>query len=121
MKKNKSILLNSDDLNKIENTIYFARLSTLIQGILFIEHFSNKENLEIKIPEVLQNWLSGCIIRSDLLKDIKEIYESNFLKDKNSKASFNYDKKIVSSFISDLIKYHFPDLKSFNVAREVFK
>ena len=63
------------DLNKIENTIYFARLSTLIQGILFIEHFSNNESLEIKIPEVLQNWLSGCIIRSDLLKDIKEIYE----------------------------------------------
>ena len=63
------------NLDKIENTIYFARLSTLIQGILFIEHFSNKESLEIKIPEVLQNWLSGCIIRSDLLQEIKEIYE----------------------------------------------
>ena len=63
------------DLNKLENTIYFARLSTLIQGILFIEHFSNKESLEIQIPEVLQNWLSGCIIRSDLLKEIREIYD----------------------------------------------
>ena len=63
------------NLDKIENTIYFARLSTLIQGILFIEYFSNKESLEIKIPEVLQNWLSGCIIRSDLLQEIKDIYE----------------------------------------------
>ena len=63
------------DLNKLENTIYFARLSTLIQGILFIEHFSNKESLEIQISEVLQNWLSGCIIRSDLLKEIREIYD----------------------------------------------
>jgi len=60
------------DLDKVKNAIYFARLSTLIQGILFIEYFSNKENLEIKIPEVLQNWLSGCIIRSDLLKEIYE-------------------------------------------------
>ena len=63
------------DLDKVKNAIYFARLSTLIQGILFIEHFSSKESLEIKIPEVLQNWLSGCIIRSDLLKEIKKIYE----------------------------------------------
>ncbi len=58
---------------------------------------------------------------ADLLDYIKEIYESNFLLNKHSKNSFNYNKKIISSFISDLIKYHFPDLKSFNVAREVFK
>ncbi len=56
-----------------------------------------------------------------LLDYVQEIYESNFLKDKNSKASFSYNKKIISSFISDLIKYHFPDLKSFGVARDVFK
>ena len=56
-----------------------------------------------------------------LLDYVQEIYESNFLKDKTSKASFSYNKKIISSFISDLIKYHFPDLKSFGVARDVFK
>jgi len=56
-----------------------------------------------------------------LLDHIQEIYESNFFKDQNSKTSFNYNQKIISSFISDLIRYHFPDLKSFGVARDVFK
>jgi 6-phosphogluconate dehydrogenase len=40
---------------------------------MFIEYFSKRENLEIKIEDVMQNWLEGCIIRSDLLKEIKSI------------------------------------------------
>ena len=68
--KNIKIELNP---NELQEAIYFSRLSTLTQGILFIEYFSKQKNLEIKIEDVMQNWLEGCIIRSDLLKEIKSI------------------------------------------------
>ena len=68
--KNIKIELNP---NELKEAIYFSRLSTLTLGILFIEYFSKQENLEIKIEDVMQNWLEGCIIRSDLLKEIKSI------------------------------------------------
>ena len=68
--KNIKIELNP---NELQEAIYFSRLSTLTQGILFIEYFSKQENLEIKIEDVMQNWLEGCIFRSDLLKEIKSI------------------------------------------------
>ena len=68
--KNIKIELNP---NELKEAIYFSRLSTLTQGILFIEYFSKQESLEIKIEDVMQNWLEGCIIRSDLLKEIKSI------------------------------------------------
>jgi len=36
-------------------------------------------------------------------------------------AEFDYDKKIMANFISDLVRYHLPDIKSFGVAKEIFK
>ena len=42
----------------------------MIQGLLFIQHVSNKEQLDIDLKEVLQNWSAGCIIRSDLLNEL---------------------------------------------------
>ena len=42
----------------------------MIQGLLFIQHVSNKEELDIDLKEVLQNWSAGCIIRSDLLNEL---------------------------------------------------
>ena len=61
----------------LSNTIYFARLATMVQGLLFIEHISSTENLEINLKEVLQNWSAGCIIRSDLLKELGGVNLSN--------------------------------------------
>jgi 6-phosphogluconate dehydrogenase len=59
--------ISSECLN---NAIYFARLATMIQGLLFIQNVSNKEQLDIDLKEVLQNWSAGCIIRSDLLNEL---------------------------------------------------
>ena len=84
--KNIKIELNP---NELQEAIYFSRLSTLTQGILFIEYFSKQENLEIKIEDVMQNWLEGCIIRSDLLKEIK-----SFLKDSPPNKSIVESKQI---------------------------
>ena len=94
--KNIKIELNP---NELQEAIYFSRLSTLTQGILFIEYFSKQENLEIKIEDVMQNWLEGCIIRSDLLKEIKSI-----LKDGPPGRSIVELKQIQKNL--DIWKYH---------------
>ena len=67
------------DIESLSNTIYFARLATMAQGLLFIEHISLIENFEIDLKEVLQNWSAGCIIRSDLLKELGDLNLSNAL------------------------------------------
>ena len=39
---------------------------------------------------------------------------------KKSENVTNYDKKIMTRFMSELVKYHFPDVKSFKVAKDLF-
>ena len=65
------------DLNKLQRAVYFSRLVTLIQGLLFIQFFSTEHNLNIKISEVLKNWMGGCIIRSDLLSELTDFLNSD--------------------------------------------
>jgi hypothetical protein len=56
-----------------------------------------------------------------LQDQLKEIYYSNFIDKKNINIDFSYDKRTMANFISDLVKYHLPDIKSFSVAKEIFK
>ena len=86
------------DTGFLSNTIYFARLATMAQGLLFVEHVSSTENLEINLNEVLQNWSAGCIIRSDLLKELKD---ENLL---NTITSSKYVQNALIENIDDVKK-----------------
>ncbi len=44
---------------------------------MFIQFFSTEHNLNIKISEVLKNWMGGCIIRSDLLSELTDFLNSD--------------------------------------------
>ena len=107
----KDVLLYFDSENNNYNDAFYFFVLHLLKNIGY-DIVAAKEH-----PIVKRHLLK----EAKLLDHVEEIYESNFFRDKNSKTRFNYNKKIISSFISDLIKYHFPDLKSFNVAREVFR
>ena len=37
-----------------------------------------------------------------------------------SKNILNYERKIMTRFMSELVRYHFPDVKSFKVAKDLF-
>ena len=52
--------------------------------------------------------------------DLNEIFELDFHNMKKSENVTNYDKKIMTRFMSELVKYHFPDVKSFKVAKDLF-
>lgn len=56
---------------------------------------------------------------SELLADLSNIFESDFILNKNNFTT-TYDKKVMSQFIAELVRYHFPDVKSFSVAKDVF-
>ena len=71
-----SIDENISDKN-LSDTLYFSRVCSMIQGLELITKFSESENHEISIVEVLENWRGGCIIRSDLLLDLKKEFSEN--------------------------------------------
>jgi DNA repair protein RecO len=99
--------LEHDDYN---NAFYF-----------FVLHFLKNTGyniIEAKEHPIVKRYLSKD---QKLLQQLKEIYISNFLEEKDKKHIFNYNKKIVASFMSDLIRYHLPDIKSFAVAKEIFQ
>ena len=108
--KNIKIELNP---NELQEAIYFSRLSTLTQGILFIEYFSKRENLEIKIEDVMQNWLEGCIIRSDLLKEIKSILKDgppnkSIVESEQIQINLNSRIKNTKNLLSHCIENNIP-------------
>ena len=67
---------NISDKN-LSDALYFSRVCSMIQGLELITKFSESENHEISIVEVLENWRGGCIIRSDLLLDLKKEFSEN--------------------------------------------
>ena len=57
---------------------------------------------------------------SAILSDLSNIFESDFIINNKNNLTTSYDRKIMSQFIGELVRYHFPDLKSFSVAKDVF-
>ena len=61
----------------LSDALYFSRVCSMIQGLELITKFSETKNHEISIVEVLENWRGGCIIRSNLLLDLKKEFSEN--------------------------------------------
>ena len=61
----------------LSDALYFSRVCSMIQGLELITKSSESENHETSIVEVLENWRGGCIIRSNLLLDLKKEFSEN--------------------------------------------
>ena len=61
----------------LSDALYFSRVCSMIQGLELITKFSESENHETSIVDVLENWRGGCIIRSNLLLDLKKEFSEN--------------------------------------------
>ena len=61
----------------LSDSLYFSRVCSMIQGLELITKFSESENHETSIVKVLENWRGGCIIRSNLLLDLKKEFSEN--------------------------------------------
>lgn len=71
----------------------------MIQGLELIEEVSKIRNWKINLAEVARIWQGGCIIRSNLLKDFREILKDEIWK---------------SEKLDQLLKNNIDDLRKFS-------
>tara|TARA_B000000557_G_scaffold113743_1_gene92131 strand:+ start:1390 stop:2730 length:1341 start_codon:yes stop_codon:yes gene_type:complete len=85
----------------LSNCLYFGRVASMIQGLELID----KHMVNINFGTVLNNWMGGCIIRSNLLKELNVVSSASkdFLGDlklnKIFKDNLVSTKKIISEAV----------------------
>ena len=99
----------ADIIDCLENAIYFAKISCYAQGFDLLKEASKIYNWNLNLSEIADIWRAGCIIRANLLHEIKEVYSNsniiNLIFSENFKDYIlNYQKelrKIISYSINN--------------------
>ena len=109
-KINQELISENISTKELSDTLYFSRVCSMIQGLELISKFSNDEKHNISILEVLDNWSGGCIIRSNLLSELKkEFGESNDVFNLNTIFStLNKNRASISNVLQITTKYNIP-------------
>jgi|TARA_B110001452_G_scaffold140227_1_gene116552 6-phosphogluconate dehydrogenase len=79
----------------LSKSLYFGRLAAMVQGLKIIEKYSHVNKLSVSFSDIFKNWSGGCIIRSQMLRELLEIdkQSDNFL---NSESLHNLLKENLS-------------------------
>ena len=97
---------NSNNLN---NAFYY-----------FILHFLKNSGYNIlsakKHPVILRFQQKNF----NILNDLNLIFDLDLNEMNKQENNPKYEKKIMTRFMSELVRYHFPDVKSFKVAKDLF-
>lgn len=64
-------------LSQLEDTLFFAFLISYAQGLSMLAKASTELDMQIPLPDVVNVWKSGCIIRSDMLLHFSSVFEKN--------------------------------------------
>ena len=73
-----STKLNFDiELNDLLNAYQFARIINHYQGFNFIYHASKFYNWDLNLSEIARIWTSGCIIKSDLMVELVDVFKKS--------------------------------------------
>jgi 6-phosphogluconate dehydrogenase len=64
-------------VQNLKNALLTSFIITYAQGLSLLKIASAEKNYEIDLTEVAKIWRGGCIIRADLLEDIRRAYEKN--------------------------------------------
>ncbi len=109
-KINQELISENISTKELSDALYFSRVCSMIQGLELISKFSNDEKLNISFLEVLDNWSGGCIIRSNLLSELKkEFGESNDVFNLNTIFStLNKNRASISNVLQITTKYNIP-------------
>ena len=109
-KINQELISENISTKELSDALYFSRVCSMIQGLELISKFSNDEKHNISILEVLDNWSEGCIIRSNLLSELKkEFGESNDVFNLNTIFStLNKNRASISNVLQITTKYNIP-------------
>ena len=109
-KINQELISENISTKELSDALYFSRVCSMIQGLELISKFSNDEKLNISFLEVLDNWSGGCIIRSNLLSELKkEFGENNDVFNLNTIFStLNKNRASISNVLQITTKYNIP-------------
>ena len=104
--------LISEDIStkELSDALYFSRVCSMIQGLELISKFSNNEDHNISIVEVLDNWSGGCIIRSNLLLELKKEFakNNNIFNLNDLFSTLNKNRTSISKVLQITTKYNIP-------------
>lgn len=64
-------------IQNLEQSLYFAMITTYAQGMSLLQQASVKYKYGLKLKDVAGIWRGGCIIRASLLEDIRQAFEEN--------------------------------------------
>lgn len=100
-------------LRRLKNATYFSFLMTYAQGMALLKSASREYGYDIDLADVASVWQGGCIIRANLLKDIKKAYQnnpdlSNLLLDKHIANKINKTQKNARKVVVEAIKAGLP-------------
>ena len=70
----KAELNQQNFLKKLEKALYLGTLIAYSEGMTLLGAASLRYNYDLNLAEVARIWEAGCIIRSDLLKPIRDAY-----------------------------------------------
>ena len=95
---------------ELSDALYFSRVCSMIQGLELISKFSNDEDHNISIVEVLDNWSGGCIIRSNLLSELKKEFSgnNNIFNLNNIFSALTKNRTSISKVLQITTKYNIP-------------
>jgi len=86
----------------------------------FILHFLKNSGYDIlsakKHPTIMRFQQKN----PNILDDLNLIFDLDLNEMHQSENSPKYEKKIMTRFMSELVRYQFPDVKSFKVAKDLF-
>ena len=86
----------------------------------FILHFLKNSGYNIlnakKHPVILRFQQKNF----NILNDLNLIFDLDLNEMNKQENNPKYEKKIMTRFMSELVRYHFPDVKSFKVAKDLF-
>ena len=95
---------------ELSDALYFSRVCSMIQGLELISKFSNDEDHNISIVEVLDNWSGGCIIRSNLLSELKKEFSenNNIFNLNNIFSTLDKNRTSISKVLQITTKHNIP-------------
>ncbi len=94
------------DESYIGQSLYFGRVSAMIQGLNIIQKYNDINNLSVNFGDIFKNWSGGCIIRSQMLEELSAINENSedFLNSQHLHALLKQNlspiRKLVSSSLA---------------------
>jgi len=100
--KNSSVNIELSDL---KNAYKFARIINHQQGFTLINQISEQKGWSVNLSELARIWTGGCIIKSDLMKELIEYLKAsdNLLTNKNIKLAIEETHAAIKSVASECI------------------